>query len=103
MPDVLNVKWWATHKKMLYHLATDILLFYYDKTAFGDPRKCPCDPKVGRHQLKNTAFYYEDSNWDYKMVVAVGRWSLFGGACWFRFKYIFTRNYLFLSFINSFS
>jgi hypothetical protein len=74
---------------MLYHLVTDILLFYDDKTAFGDPRECPCDPKVGHHLLKNTALYYEDSNLDSKMVVAVDRWSLFGGACWLRFECTF--------------
>ncbi len=45
----------------------------------------PRDPKfmavVDRWSLySEVGLCYEVSNWDFKMVVAVGRWSLFGGG-----------------------
>ena len=33
---------------MIHNLATQILLYYYNETGFGDPKVSACDPKVGR-------------------------------------------------------
>jgi hypothetical protein len=51
-------------------------------TTLGTPNLWPL---LTGGRCSEVAFCYKDLNWDYKITVVVGRWSLFGGGRWLRF------------------